>query len=364
MGKAFSTGAEPLDWIYLANMLMAQSGSNLANVLDVASSVSPCTVNIVLGEVFGGYSVVIVEYQDFNYVSIVGTQSIAEAMLDILGAPLAPAPWLNEPFRGDVVLFFYTNALFLAASVQSVLKNENPSVFAGHSLGGASCQIMAGMLSALGRRIIGCFTIGSPKPGSVNFANSLTFPVMNVEAVGDVIPSLPQIIKVPGVPWWLNIVAKALGNASIWFQTGLLLTLGDDGSLKADGGQQYGQLKILSLLNQAGSGTQGYFEKHQILNYLSNFSVGHPTKQELMPCASGYQKPWRLFLRDDPVFPPQPPAKLAPCVPPSQVNTVFVYKVDYQGNATLLGHVDDPPPTYPLPSNQAAASPCCKPKTP
>lgn len=129
-----------------------------------------------------------IRFPNVDYIAFEGTKDFAQAFsyltqfaVDHLGGDASK--WVFKPF-----------AMQTAEAVTRLntrFGTNRAKILCGHSLGGAMAAIFTAAMRAANLNVVGCYTFGCPKIGSLPFANSVGPDVYRVFAENDPVPSLP-----------------------------------------------------------------------------------------------------------------------------------------------------------------------------
>ncbi len=340
------------DWLFAAQMLSAQESGDWGKVV-VASQAMSSGVLYLQKSLFGGAysSVIFVSSRGLNVVSILGTQSPLQLVGELAASTLVPFDGLP----GRVSAYFAVDLLFVLQGILATVNPAYPTVFVGHSLGGATAELLASYLSnTLGKSVQAVYTLGAPCPGDAAFASTLGMPVLRLEAAGDIVPSVPQplgvflsaVLHVPSNPDW-----------SFYTQAGSAFTLAADGSIAA-GHTQLTPAQILGIV------LAGEVSTHYVQSYIQRLALNSQAPGNLVPGANGYEKPWTLVgLVEQPLA---VPANTSADYVPQYIRPLLytgMNEVSRSGKTTVLSLLPDYPPQSWVPQLTAAGQQpgCCTP---
>lgn len=345
----FSGYPSKYDMLFVEQMANCQYNSDLGGLIRTCEALSPGRIYVLNGLVPGTFAVVIFKSDyGFNVVSVAGTSDLYQLVAQLFGSFLVNCDGLS----GQVGGYFAFDMSLILPAITNICEENIPLVCMGHSLGGASAEVLAAYLGTRkGYTIKGVYTIGSPKPGDAAFALNATYPIYRLINQADIVPSIPT--DVPGIGMVLGLPIVS-GDWSSFVQMGSPITQLADGTWQNDETFLSPSL-ILSVLVNGG------VSFHSVDSYLAATSRGLPTKAGLVAFTSGYEKPWALFgMSEQPPGPWPIPGPPVP-VPVSFTNRISVYSANRVGDSTLLGTQDDNPPVTWLPPLQGTggSKDCC-----
>lgn len=336
--QALSLPPLPVDAAFIAKVASFQESGDGGPAALQGLAISPGSATVVPG-VFGGTinSVVFDLDAGFQVLSITGTNSLPQLLAELAGSGLVPFPGLP----GRCSAWTAIDASFVIASGFQLLSPNKPTVFMGHSLGGAVAAVVALYAANRGYPVQSVITIGSPKPGDVVLASALsTLPYYRLETAGDLVPSIPQPLPMP-LPG--NILQFIPADWALYAHGGTVSTLYPDGTWQTAHHEMTALEVVATLLAQAQT-------QHYAATYFAYAKAGFAEWFNLVPFAWGYEKPWRLLDQDE-----QPhvgnAVDIGSIPVPGNFTNTFAFKVrQADGSVVTWSTLDDPPPPNWVPS--------------
>lgn len=346
------------DFTFVAQMQAAQTSGNWGEVALVTQSLSDGHVYLLTGLFGGAYSLVVFvsDTLRLNVVSILGTRSNWQLAAEILSTQLVP--WMGD--EGQIGAYYLYDMLFVVAAIGKRIDPSYPTVFMGHSLGGATAEVLAAYAAnSQGRSVQAVYTLGAPKPGDATFASFLKVPVLRLENTGDIVPSLAQNVSglsAPANRLFLLLKGYKALTAGSYVQLGTPYTMNAEG-LVTPGHYEYAPLTIAGVL------LNGDISPHYNSEYLRRLLLNSFAPGELVPYANGYEKPWILAgLNQQPLAVPANTQASYALQDIRPVQTTFLVSVDRLGNALQTQMVNDMPPQSWVPIlGKAGRRPACCP---
>lgn len=328
----FTGDPNRMDFLFLEKVIGAQNAGDLQGLIRAGTALSPGSLTVIQSAVKGGYACAIYDFDaGFNYVSILGTQSAIQLVGELVASTLIPFDGL----AGKVSAYFTIDLAFILTAILNALNPNKPVVVAGHSLGGATAQLLAAYLQhSIGSSVAGVFTIGSPKAGDAAFAATIPGLVTRLENLGDIVPSIPQAIPGLGL---LSAFQSPPADWPLYVHAGFAISQ-DFGGGWENGHTELTPTDILAAII-GGEIPQHFVEEYQRRTMLPLLTPGN-----LVPFAQGFEKPWQLFNYLEQPQPPGTAAGPGIPVPAGYTNQMIVSESDRSGDQTPLGVVDDPPP--------------------
>lgn len=331
-----------MDFIFLAEVMEALLGGSWNTLATTGMAISPGKMYALPSHQTDNNAAVIYDFDcGFNLVAILGTDSVTQLLGEILASLLVS----YDNVAGLVSAFFALDLSFILNGVMAAIDPTKPTVCCGHSLGGATAELLASYLAnTLKLPVTAVYTIGSPCPGNAAFAAQITFPVLRLVNSFDIVPAVPQGLgSVPYVP------VLSLYNE----QWGAYTQVGAPMTQHADGVWTLGQvvptpLEILAVVSVDG------FTPHYAATYLQRAQIGMNRPGNLVPWASGYEKPWILFGQQQvPPIPGEVSTTPIP-VPSNFTNVMEAFSITGDKGVLPYATYHDNPPWSFTPSLQAA----------
>lgn len=290
----FTVAPTRLDWLFVASAAEKLFAGDLAGGERLAQAISPGKVN---GSPTTAYllptTAVATLDIGYNLVAFAGTQNVQQVYTEIYAA--FPTLW----FAGSGLV----NAYFAAAATAlypRVIDGSNPAlpyVLVGHSLGGALAQLVADILIDEGKTVAGVYAVGSPKVGNQTWAQNLRFPLYQLRATDDPVPSLPpdSVNPLPFTPGrWLKalkLVETAVG-IGLYQQAGTMQGIDPSGTftnLTEDMG-------LYAITMAFATGT---WRSHFSRNYQERLRPALAASEWMFAFAGGYERPWLILDQID-----------------------------------------------------------------
>jgi len=125
-----------------------------------------------------------------------GTRNIGQLAAQIITAQPLPYPGINGSVHPFFTASFYGSKTRLREEIAAVPTNT-PTIFCGHSLGGAMASVAAHYFNVNGGlQPAGLLTFGEPRAGNNIFYNGFSCPYVRWINAGDIVPSLPPSVPV------------------------------------------------------------------------------------------------------------------------------------------------------------------------
>lgn len=340
-----------MDFLFAETLLSLQNPAALDDIENTVMALGPGKLYVLPAFFSGAYGVVIYELLgNCNIVSILGTQSPFQLIAELAFSNLIA----YDGIPGHVSAYFAFDLAVITVAIKSAINPALPTVFLGHSLGGASAELLASQWqNVYGYPVRSVYTLGAPKPGGADFASSLSCPVVRLENYGDIVPSVPDTGLIDGLtPFGIFPVS----SWADYVHPGNGYTLNADGTIDPFHIEMSATEIVATILT-------GNTDIHYLSTYDARLRMGMPQPGDLVCGGNGYEKPWKLFGLEE-----QPPAALQTgnvnlqATPIRRDAYIPVGILDREGTLTPSGEVFDAAPVSYAPLLQnapSAATGCC-----
>lgn len=347
---AFDGTFNRMDFIFAESLLTLQNPGSLEDLKNIVQAIGPGSLYVLPALFSGAYSVVIyIVPGNCNVVSILGTQNGYQLLAEMALSNLVQ----YDGIPGNVSTYFSFDLTVITLAIKETINQSLPTVFVGHSLGGASAELLASQfLNVYNLPVRAVYTLGAPKPGDASFAAQLTCPVIRLENAGDLVPSVPQVGLIDRLT---QFGIFPLAGWADYVHPGQAYTLNDDGSIV----EGHTEMSALSII---GAILTGNTDIHYLSSYDARLKKGVPQAGDLVCGSNGYEKPWKLFGLQEQAPPALATGNVSLTAKPIRKDAFIpIAQIDRLGTVIPLGEVFDAAPVSYTPQLNAVptADPSC-----